>query len=100
MGTERAVPTMGNTAVVLLLIASGATIFTSRGAGAVTALNPFLKKTCIVLKAPLNGKVPDEVTIGAEVLEQLGGGSNMTIEGQPFQGLCALACMSTRAVET
>ena len=26
------------------------------------------------------GKVPDEVTIGAEVLEQLGGGSNMTIE--------------------
>lgn len=47
---------------------------------AITALNPFLKKTCVVLKAPLNGKVPDEVTIGPEVLEQLGGGSNMTIE--------------------
>jgi hypothetical protein len=47
---------------------------------AVTALNPFLKKTCVVLKAPLSGNVPDEVTIGSEVLEQLGGGSNMTIE--------------------
>ena len=45
----------------------------------VTAHNLFLKKTCIVLKAPLNGTLPDEVTIGAEVLEQLGGGSHMTI---------------------
>lgn len=47
---------------------------------AVTALNPFLKKTCIVLKASLSDDVPNEITIGTEVLEQLGGGANMTIE--------------------
>jgi len=47
---------------------------------AVTTLNPFLKKTFIVHKAPLGRKAPEEVLIGAEALEALGGGSNVTIK--------------------
>lgn len=47
---------------------------------AITVLNPFLKKTCVVLKASLRSNPPEEVSIGAEVLEKLGGGSNATIE--------------------
>lgn len=47
---------------------------------AVSAVNPFLKKTVLVQKVLLSNEAPDEVPIGAEVLERLGGGSNITIE--------------------
>jgi len=46
----------------------------------ITALQPFLKKTCVVVTLPLSGKLPDEVAIGDEVLSKLGGGSNMKVE--------------------
>lgn len=47
---------------------------------AVTAVNPFLKKTELVHKASLAKTAPDEIVVGPEVLERLGGGSNMTID--------------------
>lgn len=46
----------------------------------ITALQPFLKKTCVVAALPLSAKVPDEVAIGDEVLSKLGGGSNIKVE--------------------
>ncbi len=46
----------------------------------VTAVNPFLKKTVLAQKLSVAKSVPEEVTIGTEVLENLGGGSNLTIE--------------------
>lgn len=46
----------------------------------VTAVNPFLKRTEVVSKVVLSGPAPDEVELGAEVLERLGGGSNMTVQ--------------------
>ncbi|GAA5003678.1 hypothetical protein FNZ56_07805 [Pseudoluteimonas lycopersici] len=47
---------------------------------AVTAVNPFLKRTELVHRMLLKDDVPGDVAIGSEVLERLGGGSNMTIE--------------------
>ena len=47
---------------------------------AITAYNPFLKRTVMIHKAPLNGPAPQEIAIGAEALERLGGGSRMTVE--------------------
>src|SRR6266699_3080483 len=48
---------------------------------AITALNPFIKKTVLVQKFVLTGEPPPEVPIGSEVLELLGGGgTNMTVE--------------------
>lgn len=46
----------------------------------VTAFNPFLKRTEVVSKVVLSGPAPDEVELGAEILERLGGGSNMTVQ--------------------
>lgn len=56
------------------------TISRSKLALAITAVNPFLKKTVLIQKVSLSKEAPDEVAIGAEVLERLGGGSNVTIE--------------------
>lgn len=47
---------------------------------AVTAFNPFMKRTLSVLKAPMSVAPPAEVPIGTEVVEQLGGGSTMTVD--------------------
>ncbi len=47
---------------------------------AVTAVNPFLKRTFLVRKVRLNEEIPGEIEIGGDVLERLGGGSHMTIE--------------------
>jgi hypothetical protein len=47
---------------------------------AITAYNPFLKRTVMIHKAPLTCPAPLEVVIGAEALERLGGGSRMTVE--------------------
>lgn len=47
---------------------------------AVTAFNPFLKRTLLVQHTTLSGKAPNEVAVGPEVMEQLGGGTNVTIE--------------------
>ena len=47
---------------------------------AVTAVQPFLKKTCLIAQLALNANVPDEIEIGSEILEQLGGGSNLVVE--------------------
>ncbi|MCW5665453.1 MAG: hypothetical protein KIT35_16595 [Piscinibacter sp.] len=58
----------------------GGSIKRSKLTLAVTAFNPFLKKTSLVGKFPLAKPAPDEIAIGAEVLERLGGGSNITIE--------------------
>jgi hypothetical protein len=46
----------------------------------VTAVNPFLKKTLLIGKFALAKPAPDEIVVGAEVLERLGGGSNITID--------------------
>jgi hypothetical protein len=59
---------------------AGGAISRGKLALAITAANPFLKKTVLVHKASLAKPAPDEITIGAEVLERLGGGSNVTIE--------------------
>lgn len=47
---------------------------------AVTAFNPFLKKTLSVCNVSAARKPPDQIDVGAEVLERLGGGANVTIE--------------------
>lgn len=47
---------------------------------AVTLLQPFLKKTTVVAQFPASGAVPAEVAIGADVLEQFGGGANLIVE--------------------
>jgi hypothetical protein len=59
---------------------AGGAINRSKLALAVTVVNPFLKKTVLVQKASLAKPAPDEVSIGAEVIESLGGGSNVTVE--------------------
>jgi len=59
---------------------AGGAISRGRLALAVTAVNPFLKRTVLVHKVLLSKEVPDEVPIGPEVLDELGGGSNVTIE--------------------
>lgn len=52
----------------------------SKLALAVTAVNPFLKRTVLVHKVSLSRAAPEEITLGAEVLERLGGGSTVTVE--------------------
>lgn len=47
---------------------------------AVTASQPFIKKTCLVSSLPVEGKLPEEITIGDEILAELGGGSNINVE--------------------
>ena len=47
---------------------------------AVTAVQRFLKKTCVVAQLPVSATMPEEIPIGDEVIAQLGGGSNITIE--------------------
>lgn len=47
---------------------------------AVTAVQPFMKKTCVVATIPVSGKLPDEIHVGDEVLAQLGGGANISVE--------------------
>jgi hypothetical protein len=59
---------------------AGGSITRSKLALAVTAVNPFLKKTVLVGRFSLAKAAPDEIVVGAEVLERLGGGSNITIE--------------------
>ena len=59
---------------------SGGAIARAKLVLAITALNPFLKRTVLVQTVALSGAAPEEVMIGAEVLERLGGGSRMTLE--------------------
>lgn len=47
---------------------------------AVTAAQPFIRKTCVVATIRLADKLPDEISIGDELLSQLGGGSNLTVD--------------------
>lgn len=47
---------------------------------AITASQPFLKKTRVVANYPLSSPVPSEIAIGDEVLAELGGGSNINVE--------------------
>ncbi len=47
---------------------------------AVTASQPFLKKTQVIATYPLSSALPDEIDIDAEQLSQLGGGANMDVE--------------------
>lgn len=46
---------------------------------AVTAVQPFLKKTELVATFPLSKGLPPELEIGDEILAQLGGGTNMDV---------------------
>ena len=61
------------------LLASGA-IARGKLVLAITAYNPFLKRTVLIHKAALSGHAPDEIAIGPETLERLGGGARMTVE--------------------
>ncbi len=47
---------------------------------AVTASNPFLKQAMLVHVFSLSETAPSEVAVGNEVLERLGGGSNLSIQ--------------------
>lgn len=47
---------------------------------AVTAVQPFMKKTIVVATFKASGKIPDEIPVGADIIDQLGGGSNVIIE--------------------
>src|SRR5690606_10619288 len=69
---------------------------------AVTAANSFLKRTELVYRFVLKDDVPGDIVVGSEVLERIGGGSNVTVDvalclasplqkeaGNPFmQGHC------------
>lgn len=46
----------------------------------VSVLQTFLKKTTVIAQMPVSAKLPEEVPIGADVLEQFGGGNNLTVE--------------------
>ncbi|PMS14331.1 hypothetical protein C0Z18_32145 [Trinickia dabaoshanensis] len=59
---------------------AGGAIARGKLALAITAVNPFLKKTVLIEKVLLSKEAPDEIAVGAEVLERLGGGANVTIE--------------------
>ena len=61
------------------MLASGA-IARSKLVLAITAYNPFLKRTVLVHKVTLSTEAPDEIVIGPETLERLGGGARMTVE--------------------
>lgn len=47
---------------------------------AVTAVQPFMKKTIVIATFAIDKDLPDEITIDDEVLAALGGGSNMNID--------------------
>lgn len=47
---------------------------------AITAVQPFLKKTRVVGTYALDKELPSEISIGDEVLADLGGGSNVNVE--------------------
>ena len=47
---------------------------------AVTASQPFMKKTCVVATHLIASKLPEEIVIDDEILAQLGGGSNINVE--------------------
>jgi len=47
---------------------------------AITASQPFIKKTCLVSSLSVMNKLPDDITIGDENLAQLGGGLNINVE--------------------
>lgn len=47
---------------------------------ALTVVQPFMKKTCLVAKLPVSGEIPKEIEVGDEILAQLGGGSNVNVE--------------------
>ncbi len=72
---------------------AGGAITRSKLALAVTVVNPFLKKTVLVHKTSLAKPAPDEIAIGAEALERLGGGSNITIE----VALCLASALTKEA---
>lgn len=55
---------------------------------ALTVVQPFLKKTCVVAQLPLTESVTDEIVVGDEILAQLGGGSNINVE--------VALCLATR----
>jgi hypothetical protein len=59
---------------------SNGTIARGKLALAITAYNPFLKRTVMIQRTSLIGPAPQEVEVGAEALERLGGGSRMTVE--------------------
>jgi hypothetical protein len=67
-------PNLGATAL------SSESIKTSDLALAITVLQPFLKKTTVVGIYPVSGKLPEDVSIGDEVLDELGGGGNVIVE--------------------
>jgi hypothetical protein len=46
----------------------------------VSATNPFLKKTLVVGTFRASSRLPEEVPIGSEILEALGGGNNLVID--------------------
>ncbi|WP_421885004.1 hypothetical protein [Methylibium sp.] len=47
---------------------------------AVSVLQPFLKKTVVIGQFPISKALPEEVEIGGDVLEELGGGANAVVE--------------------
>lgn len=47
---------------------------------AVTAVQPFLKKTRVVAQYPIDNELPTEISIGDEILADLGGGSNINVD--------------------
>ena len=47
---------------------------------AVTAAQPFMKKTIVVANFKASGKIPDEIPVGSDIIDKLGGGSNVIIE--------------------
>lgn len=47
---------------------------------AISAAQPFMKKTVTVANINASGKVPDEIPVGSDVIDKLGGGSNVIIE--------------------
>lgn len=47
---------------------------------AVTAVQPFMKKTIVVETVKASGKIPDEIVVSSDIIDKLGGGSNVVIE--------------------
>lgn len=55
-------------------------ISTSKLELVVSATNTFLKRTVLVCRSRLDAPMPSDIAVDAEVLERLGGGSNLTIQ--------------------
>lgn len=47
---------------------------------AVTAVQPFMKKTILIDTFKASEKIPDEIIVGSDIIDKLGGGSNVIIE--------------------